>query len=144
MAAINQPLGGARRGIPIPTPRINGWILGSILIIGAGATLPVLQNSLATSRGFDSQLLNAQQAQIRSEISLMESEVAKLASLERIEARATELGMVPAEDPLYITVDEAGPAPANIPAEHLPGVVPPTDDPAPWWRSLVSWLPLPR
>jgi hypothetical protein len=144
MATMNHPLGGARRGIPLPAPRINGWILASVLVLGLGAALPVLQNSVATSRGFDSQLLDAQQARLRGDIRLLESQVAQMIALERIEERATALGLVPAEDPLFVAVNQPGPAPASIPAEHLPGVVPHTDEPAPWWRSLVSWLPLPR
>jgi hypothetical protein len=144
MAAINHPLGGARRGIPFPAPRLNGWILASVLVAAIGAMLPVLQNSIATSRGFDSQLLDARQTSLRSEIRVLEAEVARLTSLDRIERRALVLGLVPAEEPRFVAVDVPGPAPAKIPAEHLPGVVPIQDDPAPWWRSLVNWLPLPR
>jgi hypothetical protein len=144
MAAINHPLGGARRGIPFPAPRINGWILASVLVASLGAALPVLQHSIATSRGFDSQLLDARQAQLQGEIRALEAAVARLASLDRVEQRANELGMVPAEDPLYVTVDEPGPAPAKVPAELLPRAVPAEpDDPAPWWRMSVNWLPLP-
>ncbi len=144
MATINRPWGGAGRGIPFPLPRVNGWVLASVLVLGLGAALPVLQNSIATSRGFDSQLMDARQAQLRSEIGLLEADVARLTALDRIEERATALGLGPADDPIYISVDEPGPAPANIPAEHLPGDVPSPDEPAPWWQSLVSRVPLPR
>lgn len=146
MATINHPLGG-RRGIPLPVPRINvdGWILASVLVVALGAMLPVLQNSIATSRGFDSQVLDARQARLQSEIRMLESDVARLTSLDRIERRANDIGMEPAENPIYVEVSEPGPAPAKIPAEYLPTVTPGTGGgPATWWQTLLAWLPLPR
>ena len=142
MAAINHPLGGARRGIPIRGPHINGWIVGAVVAVGIGATLPVLQNSVATSRGFDNQALEAQRVEIQSEIRQLEAEVAQFDSIDRIERRARTIGLVPASDPIYVTVDEPGPAPARIPSEFLPRVEPERDSPDSWWRSLVRWLPL--
>jgi hypothetical protein len=142
MAAINHPLGGARRGIPMPGPRINGWIVGAVVAVGIGATLPVLQNSMATSRGFDNQALEAQRVELQSEIRQLEAEVAQFDSIDRIERRARTIGLVPASDAIYVTVSEPGPAPARIPSEFLPRVEPERDSPDSWWRSLVRWLPL--
>lgn len=144
MAAINHPLGGARQGIPFPTPRINGWLVASILVIAMGAGLPVLQNSVATSHGFDSQVLDARESRLRGDIRMLEAQVAEMTSIEHIEERALALGLEPAEDPLYVAVDAPGPPAASIPAEHLPGLDPQPDEPASWWRPIVSWLPLPR
>jgi hypothetical protein len=144
MATINRPLPRAGRDVAIPLPRINGWILASVIVLGIGAVLPVAQNSVATSRGFDSQSLDARQARIRGDLRNLESEVARLTSLDRIERRATDIGMIPSGDDVrYIEVTEPGPAPAKIPAEYLPRVEPVTDDPAPWWQSLHTWVPLP-
>lgn len=146
MATINHPLGG-RRALPLPVPRINvnGWILAAVLVVGLGAMLPVLQNSVATSRGFDSQVLDARQARLESEIRLLESDVARLTSLERIERRAKDIGLTRAEDPMYVEVSEPGPAPAKIPAEYLPSVIPGSgDNHATWLQSVLAWLPLPR
>jgi len=117
--------------------------MASVVVLGVGAMLPVFQNSVATSRGFDSQSLDAQQAQIQGHLLLLEAEVARLTSLDRIERRATDIGLIPAADALYVTVSEPGPAPAKIPAEYLPGVEPERNDPASWWQSLLTWLPLP-
>lgn len=145
MAAINHPLGGARRGIPIPRPigTLNWWVLGGVLVVGVSAMLPVIQSSTATSEGFRTQQSQSDEAKLQGDISLLEADVAQLTSLPRIQRRATELGLAPAEDPIYVNVDEAGPAPAKIPSEFLPTAVPKTDLPEPWWKSIVNLLPLP-
>ncbi|MBA4180063.1 MAG: hypothetical protein C0506_05685 [Anaerolinea sp.] len=143
MAALNHPLGHPRR-LPLPSPigKPNWWVLSAVAIAGLSAMLPVLQNSAATSRGFDIQDSQATQARLNGEISLLESDVARLTSLSRIDRRAKEIGLGPSDHPIYITVDEAGPQPAKIPSEYLPPVVPKTDAPASPWRSLIDWLSL--
>lgn len=142
MAAINHPLGGSRR-FPIPAPfgKPNWWVIGGAFIAGAGAMLPVLQNSAATSEGFSAQRYQAEQAQLKGEISGLEADVAQLTSLARIQRRAAELGLGPGENPVYVTVEEPGPEPAKIPAEYLPKTAPHQEAPAPWWRSFLDWLP---
>ncbi|MEO6099704.1 MAG: hypothetical protein ABIQ34_05245 [Tepidiformaceae bacterium] len=107
-----------------------------------GAMLPVIQNSTATSRGFDIQRGAARQAKLNGEISLVESDVARLTSLTRIERRAKEIGLGPTDNPIYISIDEAGPAPAKIPSEYLLPVSAKAEPPVSWWRSLVSLLSL--
>ena len=127
---------------PFRGAQVNWWVLAAIAVFGVGAILPVLQNSSATTRGFDVQHLQAEQARLNGDIRLLESDVAELTSLSRIESRSTELGLWPGIDPIFVKVDEPGPAPAKIPAEYLPGPVRPTDEPDPWWRSLFSWVSL--
>ncbi len=142
MAAINLPQ--PRRGVPVPlvSGQVNLWVLAALAVVGIAALLPVLQNSTATTRGFDVQRLTAEGVQLRSDISFTESEVASLTSMARIKQRAAEIGLVPGDTPYYISVTEPGPAPAKIPSEYLPGPVPSKDRPAPWWRSLFSWVAL--
>lgn len=145
MAAINHPLGGARRplGIPLPSPRVNWALMAAVLFLLFAAILPVFQNSFATSQGFDIQASRRQQAALRAEISLLEADVARLTSQSRIERRAAEIGLVPAQQPIYVTIDEPGPAPAKLPSEYLPR---PAEQPAPansWWERMLSWLPWP-
>src|SRR5690606_30720531 len=113
MAAINHPLPRHRRlpGLPVPVRpgAINWWVLGAFAVFGFGAMLPVLQNSTATSRGFDVQQLGAQQARLNGEIRQIESDVAMLTSHDRIARRAGDIGLVPGEDPIYVQVQEPGP-----------------------------------
>jgi hypothetical protein len=141
MAAINHPLRHPRRlPLPIPVARPNWWVLSAAAIAGLSAMLPVLQNSAATTRGFEIQQSHAQQADLQGEISLLESDVARLTSLTRIERRAREIGLGPSDNPIYVNVDVAGPQPAKIPSEYLPPVVPRREQPDSWWRSLIDWL----
>ena len=142
MAAINQPYAGAPRadGFRTPVGSINRWIVAAVFIAGLSALLPVLQNSSVTSRGFDLQSIEQEKILVVGEIDLLEVEVARLTSLPRIERRAQDLGLAPAYAPFYVSVDEAGPAPAKIPAEYLPGPAAYADGTAPWWRSLLDWL----
>ncbi|MBI2766022.1 MAG: hypothetical protein HYX53_08950 [Chloroflexi bacterium] len=144
MATINRPF-GVRRPIPAPhvrLPGINGWVLAGIVVVGIGAMLPVLQNSLATSQGFDVQRMQAEQARLNGDIQLMEADVARLSSLDRIQRRAVQIGLIPGDDPIFVQVSEPGPAPAKIPSEYLPGPVPNPDSPDSWWRSLLRWVSL--
>ena len=142
MAAINHPLGRARR-LPLRSPlgQPNWWVLSGALVAGIGAMLPVLQNSTATTQGYGAQRYQAETARLNGEISVLETDVAQLTSLARIQRRATELGLGPSENRIYVTVDEPGPAPAKIPSEYLPKATQKRDAPAPWWNSLLGWLP---
>lgn len=144
MAAINHPLGHARRGIPIPATggsRLGFGLIAAVILASLGALAPVLSNSLATSRGFDLQASQRQETQLNGEIGVLESDVASLTSLQRIERRAREIGLVPVYDPIYVSVTEPGPAPAKLPSEYLPRAETPKSKPAPWWKPFVNWLP---
>ena len=144
MAAINHPLGHARRGLPIPASgggRVSFGLIAALILAAAGALAPVLSNSLATSRGFDLQASQRQETQLNGEIGVLESDVASLTSLQRIERRAREIGLGPADDPIYVSVTEPGPAPAKLPSEYLPKDDSRQVSSSPWWKSLVSWLP---
>ncbi len=137
MAAINLP----RPSAAFPGVRLNWWLVWGVVVLGVGGTLPVLQSSAATSRGFEIRDLEAEQAQLRTDISLLEGDVARLTSLDRIERRAHELGMVESiEAPLFVTVDTPGPGPARIPSEYLPGQAAVRREAEPWWRAILSWL----
>jgi hypothetical protein len=142
MAAINHPLGGVGRALPFRRPRINGWILGGMLIAGVGAMLPVLETSLATTRGFNNQTLTAESVQLQGDIRELEAQVANFTSLQRIERRALSLGMVAATEPIYVEISEPGPEPAKVPAGYLPVATPVLAEPESWWESLFGWLPL--
>lgn len=146
MAAINHPLGSARRGAPLPLPvgQPNWWVLGALCLLGLSAMLPVLQNSAATSNGFKIQQSQTDIARLNGDIRLLESDVAQLTSLSRIQRRATEIGLSPGDNPIFVVIDQPGPAPAKIPSEYLPAPTPRRGEPEPWWRSLFSRVPLPR
>jgi hypothetical protein len=137
MAAINLP----RPQAPLALPRLNWWLISGLIILGMGGTLPVLQNSTSTSRGFEIRALEAEQAQLRTEISLLEADVARLTTLERIERRARELGLGPAwEPPIYVRIQEPGPEPAQVPSSRVDGGAVAQPDSSPGWQDLLSAL----
>lgn len=123
MAAINVP--GGVRGLPVPViGPVNWWIVAGVLVFAAGALSPVLQHSTATSRSFDMQQLQQEQVQLQSDIKLIESDIANLTSLSRIEQRAAAIGLGPGVDPIYINIDVPGPQPAKVPSKYLPEPAP--------------------
>lgn len=111
-------------------------------MVGFSAMLPVLQSSWTTTRGFETQDLEARQASLNGDIRQLESEVANLTSLNRIERRANAIGLFDGGTPLYVEVGEAGPAPAKIPSEYLPELNRESEKPDSWLRSLISRVPL--
>jgi cell division protein FtsB len=143
MAAIHHPLGGIRRplGLPAPSLRVHWGVVAALGFLLFAAMLPVIQNSFVTSQGFDIQASQREQARLRSEVSLLEADVARLTSQARIERRAREIGLVPATNPIYVTVEEPGPAPAKLPAEYLPRQAPQPQPADSWWKSLLRWRP---
>jgi hypothetical protein len=120
---------------------INWWVAGAIALASVSAMLPVLQNSATTSRGFEVQELQARQVRLEGEIATLESNVARLTSLARIQKRAAEIGLGPASSPIYISVDAAGPAPAKIPAEFLPVPERTPEAQESVLGSLLQWVP---
>lgn len=147
MAAISLPVPRPRSAAPGRVSRgaINSWVIAGIAVLGISAILPVLQDSTATSRGFQIQEIQASNARTASQISQAEADVAGLTSLARIQRRASEIGLIPGEDPIYVTVTEPGPAPAKLPAEYLPRASLSQAGPDSWWQaSDSSGQPPPR
>jgi hypothetical protein len=147
VAAINHPVGRRRRlagGHKLSRPHLdaNWWLVSAVAVLAVSAMLPVVQNSTATSRGFEITNLQAQRSGLEGDLRVLESDVATLTSLDRVQRRAAEIGLYPAANSIWVSVDEAGPAPAKIPAEYLPPPARATGATDPWWRSLLEWLPL--
>ena len=112
-------------------------LIVSIALLAISAIIPVLQASLITTQGHDLQLLKQNRTQLTSEIRLLESEVAGLNSLERIERRAREIGLVdPDTPPIFIQISSYLIS-ATKTAEELPGEEKSNSIPIPWWKSLL-------
>ena len=141
MTAIHLPLPHQRAASParqLARGAINGWVIAGMLVLGISAVLPVLQDSTATSQGFKIQDMQASNAKIEAQISQTEADVAALTSLARIQRRATELGLMPGQKPIYVTITAPGPAPAKLPAEYLPEAGRSKAGPDSWWRPSNS------
>lgn len=137
----SQPLGhaaGRRLGIP-------GFTILAAGFVAAAALLPVAQSSNATSTGREIRLLDARRADLNARIYQAQSEIAQLGAIEGVERRAREeLGMVPADRWMYVSVAQPAPV-AGMPArflneEETPSAV---HRPLTWWRAALDRLPLP-
>lgn len=136
---------------PHPTPRAAGRRFGipafSILAAGfvaAAALLPVAQSSDATSTGTEIRRLETRKADLLASIHLTQTEIAELAAIERVEQRARELGLAPAERVMYVRVAGSPPV-TGMPSRYLNEEEPPAvaSTEQPWWKALLSKLPLP-
>jgi hypothetical protein len=142
MAAISVP---QVHGIPLPfgLGRLNWWVLGGLLILGGAGTLPVVQSSIATTRGFDTERIQAEQTALRNDIRLIENDIATVTNPARVLRRAQDLGFQVQLDPAYhVSVDVPGPDPVRLPGEYLPAPLPHSEGPAPWWQSLLAMVSL--
>jgi hypothetical protein len=136
---------------PHPLTRAAGRKLGipGLSIIAAGlaaaaALLPVAQTSRVTTTGHDIRTLETRKADLSASIHLAQADVARLAAGDRVEQRAREMGMVPAGQRIYVMMDQPAPE-SGMPARYLDEEVlsAPAETARPWWKSLLSRLPLP-
>jgi cell division protein FtsL len=112
--------------------------IAAVLTVAAAiAVLQVFQTSSFANTGQAMQNLEAQKVDATAQVHQLESEIAALSSLDRIERNARDrLGMVPARDITYIQV--AVPAPGN---PLLPRPILPAPKPTPEHsKSLVQRL----
>jgi len=138
VSAIDRPL--ARTSFRL-------WSLRRILALAFGAVallglLQVIETSDATSTGYTIRRLDQERLDLAAQVHGLEAEVASLTSLERVEREARgRLGMVPAENVLYLEVDTPPPRQQPVP-RRLSG----SDDSAAesgtsWWQALLKALP---
>lgn len=136
---------------PHPVSRTSGRRLGipAVTILAAGfvaaaALLPVAQSSDATSTGSDIRRLEVQKADLQARIHLAQTEIAEQAAIDRVEQRARDMGLVPAERFMYVRVSAPPPA-AGMPSRYLNEEEPvsPATEGQSWWKALLSRLPRP-
>lgn len=138
------------RDFPVPAQqspgllRPNIGVLLALVVLAAAAAFPVFVRSNASMRGQEMQRLTLEQSLLTGEIRQLEADLAELASVDRVLRDALSLGMVPAEDNLYVRVDVVPPADLEVPfafrpeetttEQTIPGE-------QPWWRDLLDSLP---
>lgn len=122
MVALNTPRAGATAGMRHRLIRLPGP--GTLIItalVTAAALLPVVQNSNATTTGYDIRETERRKGDLQAAMYNAQMDIAKLGSLERIDREArTRLGMVPAERSFAVTVREPAPQQRQVPARYLP------------------------
>ncbi len=140
MVALNTPRAGVatgtrRRLVRLPGP---GAIVVTALVATA-ALLPVVQNSNATTTGYDIREMERHKSDLQAAMYNAQMDIAHLGSLQRIDQEArTRLGMVPADRAFLVTVREPAPQQRQIPARYLP--VEPKSEPTKPERGLLDAL----
>jgi len=125
-------------------PRTGKLLLyiAGVLVVGVGL-LQVNQFSRLTSTGYEIESLKRERDVKLAENHKLESDVASLSSLARVEWVArTQMGFEPAKRRLYIDVNHAVPARQTLPTRFLPEEQPaaPAPQGKPWWKRAAGWL----
>ena len=121
---------------PQSTLTLRWGLIVSISLLALSALIPVLQASLITTQGHDLQLLKQNRTRLTSEIRLLESELAGLNSLERIERRAREIGLIDPDTPPILIQISSNLTSETKTTEELPGEETNHSNPTLWWRSI--------
>ena len=125
--------GSTRPRTRVRSLRLPGLgVVSAAGLVTAAALLPVVQNSTATTAGFETRRLEQRKADLQAAIYQAQTEVAQLGSLDRIDREARgRLGMVPAERAVVIQVKEPAPTGGHVPARFLQGAAPEPEPAAP-------------
>jgi cell division protein FtsB len=127
-------------------PVHNTWtprraIVITITIAVTIALLQVLQSSNFANTGHQLQKLESEKTDLQAQQHQLESEIAALASLDR--TARERLGMVPAKNIQYVTVNVPAPDEPLLPRPLLKMTAPVEAPSEPWWKSLWKALPKP-
>lgn len=126
---------GLGRGRRVPA---LSTVLASAMV-AAAALMPVVQSTLATTTGYETQRLEQQRNDLQAAIYQQQTEIAQLGSLERVDREARErLKMAPATGGIAITVNRPPSISGEVPARYLPAE---EEAPPPARRTdLIEWL----
>jgi len=102
-----------RAGAPLVLLGAGGLMLGAMF-------LPVLQNSDATSTGYQIEREQQQLDDLRAKTYALQAQVAELGSASRIQQEAARLGMQPAGRAVDVTVKVPAPAGVSLPRSLQP------------------------
>ena len=127
MSVLDRPFkGGASasrrtRSLIVPVRRPSALIIILVfLIVAIAGTVPLIQNSDATARGYTLRDLEQQHDELRAQLHGMEAEAAMLGARSRIEQTARDrLGMILPEHTIYVQVNVPGPTSRSLPAQNM-------------------------
>lgn len=115
-------------------------VIAAAVVVMIAATVPLVQDSGATARGYDLRDMERTRDDWQARVHGLESDLAELGSLDRIEREATRrLGMVVPETTIYIETSVSGPADVSAPSYLVPAAD--AGEPAgsrPWWERLLE------
>lgn len=119
--------------------RVLGLIMGLLLLAAAAGLLYLTQASAATEARFRLAEVEAEQADLAEQISVLRCQVAASESFGALEKRAAGLGLVdaPPNDPVIVCVVPDGPSPSSAAQQGGQGTGPDTP-----LDRLLALLPL--
>jgi len=132
---------------PFARPSFRPWSLWRLLALAFGAVallglLQVIQTSDATSTAYTIDRLEQERLDWSAQVHSLEAEVASLTSLDRVEREARDrLGMVPAENVLYLGVDVPPPQQQLLPRRFSASEPSVSEPGTSWWQALLKLLP---
>jgi cell division protein FtsL len=119
--------------------RILALALAAVVLL---MLLQVIQSSGATSTSYNIRRLEQQRQDLSAQVHSLEAEVATLTSLDRVEREARDrLGMVPAENVLYLEVNVPPPQQQLIPRRFTASEPSVNEPGTSWWQALLKLLP---
>lgn len=143
MATLNRIESATVTAPSAQTWRPRRAIFAALAVAASIALLQVIISSTFTYTGQKLQQLEIQRSDLQARVYQMEAEIAALTSMEHTNRTARErLGMVPAEETLYLSVAVPAPSMALLPGQPGPQAPPQATD-TPWWKELLAILPLP-
>ena len=150
MAALHRPALPLPRRLAMPFGKIRSGriaLCAALALMVAAAALQVNQFSRVASTGYAINDLNRERAAKQAENHEIEAEVARLSSLARVDIEArVRLHMEPAQQKLYIDVNQPVPNRETLPTRFIPAEklatqpAPQTEHP-PAWKRLLRRLP---
>jgi hypothetical protein len=150
MAALHRPALPLPRKLGTPFDKIRSGRLALCAALGlmvGAALLQVNQFSRVASTGYEINDLNRQRAAKQAENHGIEADVARLSSLARVDIEArVRLHMEPAQQKLYIDVNQPVPMRETLPTRFLPTErsvteAAPRAAHTPFWKRLFKRLP---
>lgn len=147
MAVLNRSIGRAQAQSRAQTKplRIGPVLAVTAIAIVVLAVLQLTETSDATTTNFAIQRLEEQKLQLQTEKRQLETEVATLSSLSRVEQEARErLGLEPPRSRETIEVNASWPAQdqPRLPSRFAPdAAADESGESSAWWRDLLKLLP---
>jgi len=136
-APARRPRPNLRLVPPSPRAPRAPFVLLALFIVGAGVAALLVLNTVVAQDAFTLHDLDRNAAALAEEEQRLRQEIAALEAPAAVADRATKLGMVPAGDPVFLTMD--GTVLGNpVPAEAPP---PPPPPPAPKPSASASAKP---
>lgn len=116
-------------------------VLGAATLVTAAALLPVVQNSNATTAGYETRQLERHKADLQASIFNAQKDIAELGALQRIDREARDrLGMAPADRTVSVQVTRPAPTDWRVPARFIAAQQPPPAPEAASGHGLLGLL----